>query len=142
MAQPLVVQGIVIPASDLEVRTSRAGGPGGQGVNTTDSRVTLRFALSRTQVLSPFVKNRLRTIGRRWLDDDGDFVMHDMTTRSQQQNLERVRKRLHDAIVEAMAPPPPPRRPTKPTKASQVRRVDAKKARGARLSNRRVGDGD
>ncbi|MEZ4236069.1 MAG: peptide chain release factor-like protein [Myxococcota bacterium] len=64
-----------IPAEDLEVTTVRSGGPGGQHVNTTDTRVRLRFALERCAVLSDPVKARLRDQNRSWLTSDGEMMI-------------------------------------------------------------------
>jgi ribosome-associated protein len=132
---------VVLPASDLVVTTARSGGPGGQGVNTTDSRVALRFLLSRSTALAPDVAQRLLALRRRWRVDDGDLLVVCDVTRSQHQNLLHARNRLADAVREALAPPPAPRRPTRPTKGSAERRLQEKARRSSLKAHRgRVDD--
>ncbi len=128
-------EGLSLPASLLTVSAARSGGPGGQGVNTTDSRVSLRFALSRSDL--PYdVHARLRTIGKRWLLDDGDLLIVCDVTRSQHQNLSKAREKLADAVRQALLPPPPPRRKTRPTTGSKERRLAGKARRSTVKSNR------
>lgn len=129
MSEPLLITDrIVIPAADLDVTYARSGGPGGQHVNTTDTRVRLRFALARTTALRDDVKARLRDKARVWLTDDGDLLLTCDTSRSRLQNLEEARERLADA-VRASLTPPKPRRPTRPTGGSRLRRLAGKKSR-------------
>lgn len=132
-----IAEGIVVPSADLEVTTARSSGPGGQGVNTTDSRVALRFFLSRSQALTPAVAGRLLALRRRWVVDGGDLLIVCDETRSQHQNLLHARNRLIDAVREALVPPPPPRRATRPTKGSKERRLQEK----ARRSSIKAGRG-
>jgi ribosome-associated protein len=119
----------VIPAGELGERFSRSSGPGGQGVNTTDSRVELSFDVAR----SPAVPDRLRD---RLLDRlsgrlaDGVLTIVASEHRSQLANRDTARARLVSVLREASAPPPRKRRPTKPTRGSQERRLAAKKRRG------------
>ncbi len=119
---------VVIPRADLSWAASRSGGPGGQHVNTTDSRVRLTFALSCCAALSESVKERLRAAQRAWLTSDGDLILSCDTYRSQHRNLEEARGRLAQAI-RAVLKPPKPRRPTRPSRAAKRRRLDKKKAR-------------
>lgn len=129
MADPLpITERIVIPADDLDVTTARSGGPGGQHVNTTDSRVRLRFALSRTSALRDEVKERLRDQCPSWVTAEGDLLLTSDVSRSQHQNLEHVRTRLADAIRRALVPPKV-RRPTAPSRTSKFRRLQTKKVR-------------
>lgn len=123
-----VTEEIVIPGEDLEVTAARSGGPGGQAVNTTDSRIRLRFALGTTAALSEPVKQRLRAARSGWLTRDGDLVLTCDVHRSRHQNLEEARERLADAVREALVPPKP-RRKTKPTAGARARRKQAKDAR-------------
>ena len=121
--------GVVIPASELVWRFSRSGGPGGQGVNTTDSRVQLVFDLAR----SPSVPEHLRSRALARLASrlqDGCLVVTASEHRSQLQNRRAAERRLVDALREAMAPPPRARRATKPSRASVDRRIREKKSRG------------
>lgn len=121
--------GVVIPARELVWRFSRSGGPGGQGVNTTDSRVQLVFDL----VASPSIPEHLRSraVGRLASRlQDGCLVVTASEHRSQLQNRRAAERRLVDVLREAMAPPPRARRPTKPSRASVDRRIKEKKSRG------------
>jgi ribosome-associated protein len=124
----LVRRGVVIPARELHWRFSRSSGPGGQGVNTTDSRVELSFDVANSPSLPDDVRDRalrnLRLV-------DGVLTIAAGDSRSQLRNREAARERLAQALREATKPPPPTRRPTKPTKGSQRRRLDAKTRRGA-----------
>ena len=126
-----------IPAAELRWRFSRSSGPGGQNVNTTDSRVELVFDLAATEVLPPLLKARaLRRLESQLLA--GSLVIAASEHRSQWQNRVAAQRRLVALLQEALKPPPPPRRPTKPTRGSQERRLAAKQRRSA-LKGRRQG---
>jgi ribosome-associated protein len=121
---------LVLPARELHWRFSRSSGPGGQGVNTADSRVELSFDLAR----SPSVPTRLRDRAVHRLEGrlvDGVLTIVASEHRSQLQNRDAARKRLVETLRAALAPDPPKRRPTRPTAGSQRRRLDAKTRRGA-----------
>ena len=121
--------GLVIPEAELEWRFSRSGGPGGQSVNTTDSRVELSFDVASTTALSDVLKSRaLQRLESRLVN--GVVTIAASEYKSQWRNREAARERLAVLLREAIAPPPRPRRPTKPSKASVRRRLDAKKRRG------------
>ena len=113
-------------------RTSftRASGPGGQHVNTTDSAVLLRFDVMGSPSLPEAVKMRLAVLAGARLSRDGVLTLRADASRAQEMNRREVRERLIGLIREATLVPKK-RRPTKPTKASQTRRVDAKKGRSA-----------
>ena len=116
--------GLVIPAAELLEQFSRSSGPGGQSVNTTDSRVELRFDVAASVALSESQR-------RRALERLGPTVVVVASEhRSQHRNRVAARARLGQRVREALAPPPATRVPTKPSKASQRRRVDAKLRRG------------
>ena len=120
----------VIPAAELRWRFSRSSGPGGQNVNTTDSRVELLFDLATTPSLPPHLQARaLRRLEGKLLE--GCVVIAASEHRSQWQNRVAAQRRLVELLQEAIKPPPPPRRPTKPTRGSVQRRLVAKKQRGA-----------
>lgn len=127
---------MVIPAAELSERFSRSSGPGGQGVNTTDSRVELAFDLGS----SPSVPERLR---RQMLDRlshrtvDGVLTIAASEHRSQRANRQAARERLVALLQETAAPPPPTRRPTRPTRASQERRLAEKRRRSDTKAARR-----
>ena len=136
MADALPIDALlVIPGEELEVTAARSGGPGGQSVNTAETRVRLRFALSITTALRPDVIGRLRDQNRAWLTDTGDLLLTSDVHRSRARNLDEVRARLADAIRKALVRPVP-RRPTKPTHASKRRRLTDKKRRGDVKSGR------
>ncbi len=118
-----------IPSAELQWQFSRAGGAGGQHVNTTDSRVQLSWDLGASMALTDQQRSRAR---RRLAADlvDGVITTAASERRSQLRNRELARERLAGLIAEAIAPPPPPRRPTKPSRAAKQRRVDSKKRRG------------
>jgi ribosome-associated protein len=122
--------GLVLPAAELVERFSRSPGPGGQSVNTTDSRVELVFDVAASTALSDAQRQRaLERLGPQLVD--GTVVVAASEHRSQHRNRVAARERLADLLRGALAPPPPPRRPTRPTKGSQRRRLEAKKQRGA-----------
>ena len=118
-----------LPAEELRWRFSRSSGPGGQNVNTTDSRVELRFDLAATQALSPLLKARaLRHLEGQLLE--GCVLITASEHRSQWQNRVAAKRRLVALLQDALRPPPPPRRATRPTRGSVQRRLEAKKQRG------------
>ncbi|MCA0329302.1 MAG: aminoacyl-tRNA hydrolase [Actinobacteria bacterium] len=120
---------VVIPEAELSWRFSRSSGPGGQGVNTTDSRVELRWALASSSALGPVLRERaLERLADRLVD--GEVVVTASEQRSQWQNRLAAERRLVDLVAEAIAAPPRPRRPTRPTAGSRERRLAAKKRRG------------
>ncbi len=129
---------LVIPAAELRWRFSRGSGPGGQGVNTTDSRVELVFDLATSpSVPEPLRRRALARLQGRLLA--GELVVVAAEHRSQWRNRQAARQRLADLLARALAPPPPPRRPTRPTRASQRRRLEIKRQRGSLKAERRDG---
>ncbi|MET7990133.1 alternative ribosome rescue aminoacyl-tRNA hydrolase ArfB [Amycolatopsis sp. NPDC005232] len=129
MAEDVVVGSrFVIPAAELSERFSRSSGPGGQGVNTTDSRVELSFDVARSAVIPESLRERIvaRLAGRLV---DGVITIAASEQRSQLQNRDAARERLADLLLKASAPPPAKRRPTKPSRGSKERRLAAKKRR-------------
>lgn len=119
---------VVIPEAELSWRFSRSSGPGGQGVNTTDSRVELLYDVAHSQALGPLLRQRAldRLAGRLV---DGVLSVTASEHRSQLRNREAAERRLVAELAAAIAPPPRPRRPTRATKASVERRIAAKKHR-------------
>jgi ribosome-associated protein len=127
-AGPGIPEGLTIPAAELVERFSRSPGPGGQSVNTTDSRVELVLDLEHTTALDEGRRRRvLRRLGPQLVG--GTIVVVASEHRSQHRNRVAARERLADLLRTALAPPPPPRRATKPTKGSQRRRLDGKRRR-------------
>jgi ribosome-associated protein len=123
-----VGRGVSIPARDLTWRFSRSSGPGGQGVNTTDSRIELSVDLTTCEGLTP--QQRARVLDRlapRLVD--GVLTIAASEHRSQLRNRKAARDRLAALLAEALAPPPTKRRPTKPSKGAIARRLDDKARR-------------
>jgi len=126
---PGLPDGLVIPAAELVERFSRSPGPGGQSVNTSDTRVELRYDLAASTALDDQQRGRATArLGRRL--EEGRLVVVASEHRSQHRNRAAARERLAELLRTALAPPPPPRRPTRPTRGSQRRRLDAKRQRG------------
>jgi len=120
---PGLPHGLSIPESDLEERFSRSSGPGGQSVNTTDSRVEVMLDLTTCQALTDEQRQRaVERLGSR-------LTVTASEHRSQHRNRLAARQRLADRLREALAPPPLARVPTKPTRGSQRRRVEGKRRR-------------
>ncbi|NES28582.1 aminoacyl-tRNA hydrolase [Micromonospora terminaliae] len=135
-----VTDRLVVPDAELRERFSRSSGPGGQGVNTTDSRVELSFDLAG----SPSVPEALRARALDRLANrlvDGVLTVAASEHRAQLANREAARERLAALLREAVAPPPKPRRPTRPSRAAKERRLAEKKRQSQRKRDRRV-DGD
>ncbi len=129
-AGPGLPDGLVIPDGELVERFSRSSGPGGQSVNTTDSRVELEYDVLTSTALTD--AQRARAVGTL----GSPVVVVASEHRSQHRNRVAARERLADRLRTALAPPPPPRRPTRPTRGSQRRRLEAKKQRGRTKSLR------
>ena len=127
--------GLVIPDAELTERFSRAGGPGGQGVNTSDSRVELRWDLAASGALSELQRERLLARLEPRLVD-GSLVIVASEHRAQLQNRLAARARLVLLLTDALAPPPPARRATRPSRAAKQRRLDEKRRRGELKANR------
>jgi ribosome-associated protein len=134
-----VTGGLVVPAAALGWRFSRSSGPGGQGVNTADSRVELSVAPLELPGLSGAQRARLaERLGPRLVD--GVLTLAASEHRSQLRNRQAARERLAAVLRAALAPPPPARRRTRPTRGSQERRISAKKQRGELKRQRRSWD--
>lgn len=137
MAGDLVVtRGLVVPASDLSERFSRSSGPGGQGVNTADSRVELSFDVARSPAIPEQLRSRMlcRLRGRL---SGGVLTVVASEHRGQLQNRAAARERMARLLRAAVAAPPPTRKPTKPTRGSRERRLTDKKHRGQTKQGRR-----
>ncbi|MDF2977099.1 MAG: Class peptide chain release factor [Actinomycetospora sp.] len=132
----MVTRDVVLSAADLHWRFSRAGGPGGQGVNTTDSRVELSVDL-RDATLRDADRDRLlaRLTGRL---HDGVLTVVASDDRSQRRNRRSARLRLAALLREALAPDPPTRRATAPSRGARRRRLEAKRRHGAVKALRRT----
>lgn len=142
MAGPLrVTRSIVVPPRELTWRFSRSSGPGGQSVNTADSRVELSVDIVTTTALGPVQRARaLERLADRLTD--GVLTVTASEHRSQLRNREAARERLAELLAGAVAPPPPRRRPTRAGRGAVERRLAAKKRRAQTKRLRRVGDDD
>ncbi len=129
MLDPLhITESIIIPGSDLSVELSRSGGPGGQHVNKTETRVRLRFNLKDCEVLFEDVKERIRQAHPSQITAEGELLVVCASHRSQLRNHELARERLAE-IIRAALKRPKKRRKTKPTRASKERRLESKRQR-------------
>lgn len=133
-----ITRHVAVPEHELELRFSRSGGPGGQNVNTRDTKVEVIFDVTTSPSLGPRQRNRvLRKLQPR-LDAEGKLHVTASDARTQARNRELAMERLQSTLAEALAPDPPRRKPTKPSKAANERRLAAKKARG-QLKRQRKG---
>lgn len=138
MVGPLrVTRSVVVPERELRWRFSRSSGPGGQSVNTADSRVQLSLDLTTTTALGPVQRARaLERLADRLVD--GVLTVTAQEERSQLRNREIALERLAEILAGGIAPPPRRRRPTKPSKRAVERRIAAKKRRAKVKKLRRV----
>jgi ribosome-associated protein len=133
MAEDLrVTDGLVIPAGELSERFSRSSGPGGQGVNTADSRVELTFDLG--WLPEPLRARAIERLGRE------SVTVVASEHRAQLANRQAARTRLAALLREAIAPPGPRRKPTKPSRAAKERRLEDKRRRSLTKQKRRLID--
>jgi ribosome-associated protein len=129
MAGIRITRNVSIPDAEIEVRASRSGGPGGQSVNTSDSKVELRWDLAGSAALTEAQRARLLQRLRSRLTNDGVLILQGAEHKSQHRNREAVVARLKAIVGEAIEPPKPRRR-TRPSRASKERRLKKKKERG------------
>jgi ribosome-associated protein len=130
---------VALPRSELSWRFSHSGGPGGQSVNTTDSRVELRFDLAGSSAVPPYLKDRaLARLASRLLD--GVLVVTASEHRSQLQNRRAAEARLVALLADAFAPPARARRATRPSRGAVEARLNAKRHRGLTKRGRRRPD--
>ena len=133
-----ITRSVVIPEGELGWRFSRSSGPGGQSVNTADSRVELSLDVAGTTALGPTQRARALTrLADRLVD--GVLTVTASEHRSQLRNRDAASERLA-ALRTAIAPPPPARKPTKATRAATERRLAAKRRRARTKRLRRTDD--
>lgn len=135
---PGLPHGLIVPNDLLVERFSRASGPGGQGVNTADSRVELEVSLADAGWLTDVQRRRAVAA----LGDTLRVVAAEH--RQQRRNRVAARERAAELLRAALTPPPPKRRPTRPSRAADERRLASKKRRSdlkATRSTRAAGDG-
>jgi ribosome-associated protein len=131
----------VVPGAELRERFSRSSGPGGQGVNTTDSRVELSWDIAASPSIPEWLRDRLlaRLASRL---AGGVLTVAVSTQRAQLANRAEARDRMASLLRSAAAPPPPRRRPTKPSRGAKERRLSEKKRRSQTKQGRRISRDD
>jgi ribosome-associated protein len=129
---------LTIPRGELQVRASRAGGPGGQHVNTSSTRIELLWDLTHSRAVSEEVRARLLAKLAARLDSEGMVRVVASDRRSQAQNRAAAEERLATIVKRALVVPKK-RRPTRPTASSREQRLAEKKRRGERKRDRRRG---
>lgn len=117
-----------IPMEELSFHFSRAGGPGGQHVNTSETRVELRFDVRRSPSLSEWQRERILERLGSYIDSDGVLHLFAASRRSQRQNRQEVVERFQRLLAQALRPRRP-RLPTQPDAAARERRLEAKRRR-------------
>jgi ribosome-associated protein len=132
----LISSALTIPSAELGWRFSRSSGPGGQHVNTSDSRVELIWDVVGSTVLSDEQRaTLLMRLGRRLID--GTIVVSASERRSQLRNREMALNRLAEIVTTALLPDATPRRPTRPTRGSVRRRLADKEQRSETKQQRK-----
>jgi ribosome-associated protein len=126
---PGLPHGLTVPGADLVERFSRSSGPGGQGVNTSDSRVELEVDVTALQGLGASQRTRLLAALEPRLVDGRLLVVAASEHRQQRRNRVAARERMAELLRDALAPPPPARRKTRPTRGSTERRLATKRRR-------------
>lgn len=128
-----------VPERELELHFARSGGPGGQKVNTSSTKVELRFDLEASTALTEHQKARVREQLRGRLTSDGVLVLQASEHRTQGQNRRAVVGRFRTLLRQALAVPPP-RHATRPTRASRERRLEDKRHQAEKKRFRRAPD--
>lgn len=131
-----ITPGLSIPEDEFEFSAARAGGPGGQHVNTTSTAVSVVFDVACSLSLSGSQRARILEKLASRIDSRGRLRLTASDTRSQAANRELVLARLVALLAGALKRDKP-RRPTRPGKAAKARRMDAKKIRGGHKALRR-----
>src|SRR5690349_19475346 len=126
-----------IPFAELDYRASRSGGPGGQHVNTSSTRIELWWDLAHSPSLTPEQRERLLERLASRLDSEGRLRLVSSSSRSQFRNREDVTQRLQSLLSQALVPQKK-RKPTKPSRAAKAARLEAKRRRAATKQHRRA----
>lgn len=134
----VVTPQLIIPRAELQFRASRAGGPGGQHVNTSSTRIELLWDVTHSTAVTDDVRQRLLVKLAARLDAGGMVRVVASDRRSQRQNRLAAEERLADLVRQALVVPKK-RKATRPTHASRERRLTDKKRQGERKRDRRRG---
>ena len=137
----VVSPALAIPRSELEAKASRAGGPGGQHVNTSSTRIELRWNVRTSRAPSDAQRERLLERLASRLDAEGNIRVVASEHRSQRQNRDAAEGRLAN-LVRAALVVPKTRRATKPSRAAKAKRLDEKRKQTEKKRNRRPGSDD
>ncbi|MGQ9668362.1 MAG: alternative ribosome rescue aminoacyl-tRNA hydrolase ArfB [Anaerolineae bacterium] len=132
-----ITPSLSIPMEELSFHFSRAGGPGGQHVNTSETRVELRFDVRSSPSLSEWQRQRILEHLKSYIDSEGVLHLFATSRRSQMQNRQKAIERLRGLLVQALRPRRP-RLPTQPDARSRERRLEAKRRRSAIKRLRRL----
>ena len=131
-----ITPGLRLPLSELDYQASRSGGPGGQHVNTSSTRVEVRWDIAGSPTLTAEQRAQLLERLRTRLDGAGGLRLVSSTTRSQLRNREDVTERLREVVAAALAVRKK-RKPTKPSRAAKAARLEAKRRRSVTKQRRR-----
>lgn len=130
-----------LPLAELEYRASRSGGPGGQHVNTSSTRVEVWWDIAASPTLSEAQRQRLLSRLASRLDGSGRLRLVSSGTRSQLRNREAVTERLRELVAAALVVPKARKR-TRPSRAAKAARLERKRRRSATKRDRRAPTGD
>lgn len=126
-----------IPLSELDYRASRSGGPGGQHVNTSSTRIEVWWDVAQSPALTPEQRTQLLERLRHRLDSEGRLRLVSSASRSQLRNREDVTERLRELVAAALVLRKK-RKPTRPSRAAKAARLEAKRKRAATKRQRRA----
>lgn len=138
-AEIVVTERVRVPAAEIDLSTAKSGGPGGQHVNKTESKVILRWNVRASRALAEHDRAWLLARLAARLTEGGDLVIAGDEERSQSANVEAVVRRFGQVVREALHRPKK-RRKTKPTRSSRERRLGAKRHESRKKQDRRGGD--
>lgn len=139
MSDIKITEDVSVPETELELQFARAGGPGGQHVNTTATKVEVRWDVDASEALTDEQKRRVKQALANRITKDGVLVLAASERRSQARNREAVLARFAHLVGEALVPPAP-RRPTRPPRAAKERRLQQKRERAEKKARRRDPD--
>jgi ribosome-associated protein len=128
--------GVLVPSDALEMRASRASGPGGQNVNKVSSKVELRVELEKIKGMNEISRRRLRQLVAKRLDSGGRLVVTSQRSRDQHRNLQDARRKIHDWIAKSLMPRKQ-RAPSQPSLNARERRLQEKHKIAERKAQRR-----